>query len=50
MRIVITTCAALLALGAISVEAAPMPPAKAGLPEVTFSPPVELVNLSHPRR
>jgi hypothetical protein len=44
MRIIITTCAALLALGAISVEAAPLPPAKAGPPEVTFSPPVELVN------
>jgi hypothetical protein len=44
MRIIVTTCAALLALGAISVEAAPLLPAKSGPPEVTSPPPVELVN------
>jgi hypothetical protein len=43
MRIIISTCAGLAVLCAISVKAAPLSPAKAGPPEVTFSPPVELV-------
>ena len=41
MRIIISTCAGLLALCAISVKAAPLPPAKAGPTEL--SPSIELV-------
>jgi len=44
MRIIIVSCAALLALSAVSVDAAPLSPAKAGPPELTISPPVDLVN------
>jgi hypothetical protein len=42
MRIIISTCAGLLALCAISVEAAPLPPAKAGPTELAISPSIEL--------
>jgi hypothetical protein len=42
MRIIIATFAGLAALSAISVEAAPRPPAKAGATELAISPPVEL--------
>ena len=44
MRIVISTCAFLAVLFAISVRAAPLPPAKARPSEVAISPRVELVN------
>ena len=43
MRIIVATCAGLVALSAISVQAAPPPPpAKAVPTEVTVSPPIEL--------
>jgi hypothetical protein len=42
VRIIIATCAALVALFAISVQAAPLPPAKAIPTELTISPPIEL--------
>ena len=43
MRIIIATCAALLTLGAISVQAAPLLAAKAHPSGITVSPPIELV-------
>jgi hypothetical protein len=42
VRIIVATCAGLVALSAISVQAAPLPPAKAVPTEVTVSPPIEL--------
>jgi hypothetical protein len=43
MRIMIATCAGLLTLGGISVQAAPLPIAKAYPTGITASPPIELV-------
>lgn len=43
MRSIITTCAGLLALGAVSVQAAPFPPAKGVPTRMATSPPIELV-------
>jgi hypothetical protein len=42
VRIIIATFAGLAALSAISVQATPLPPAKAGPTELAVSPPVEL--------
>jgi hypothetical protein len=41
MRLIIATCAGLVALSSISVQAAPLPPTKAGPTELAISPPVE---------
>src|SRR5262245_55554083 len=41
-RIIIAICAGLVALSAISVQAAPLPPEKAGPTKLAVSPPVEL--------
>ena len=43
MRIITLTCAGLLTLGAISVQAAPLPIAKANPTGISASPPIELV-------
>jgi len=43
MRIITLTCAGLLSLGAISVQAAPSPIAKAHPTRITTSPAIELV-------
>jgi hypothetical protein len=43
MHILIAGCASLLALAAISVQAAPLPPAEAGPNHAAISPPIELV-------
>jgi hypothetical protein len=42
MRTIIATCAGLVALSAISVQATPLPPFKAVPTELTISPPIEL--------
>lgn len=42
MRIIIATCVGLVALSALSVQAAPLPPTKAGPTQLAISPPVEL--------
>jgi len=43
MRTMIATLAGLVALGAVSVQAAPLPPAKANPAEVGAAPSIELV-------
>ena len=43
MRIIIATCAGLVALFSISVQAAPLLPAGGVSTELTISPPIELV-------
>ena len=42
MRIIIATCAGLVALSVISVQAAPLPPTKADPTQLAISRPVEL--------
>jgi hypothetical protein len=43
MRTTFSTCVGLLALCAISAQAAPLPPTKAGPIELAISPPIERV-------
>jgi hypothetical protein len=43
MRTMVPTIAGLLALAAVSAQAAPLPPAKATLVELGTAPPIELV-------
>jgi hypothetical protein len=43
MRFIIATCAGLMVLSAVSVQAAPLAMAKAGVGDPGIAPPVELV-------